>query len=88
MEMYLAIIKVLDNDGVLAQQQIMRKAGITTVQPEEFLNFLVKLGIIEERKYGSKTTYALTGKGQRLYAYFALDDDASISNGAGMFRID
>jgi predicted transcriptional regulator len=85
MEMYLAVIKVLDNAGALAQQQILRKAGITTDVPKEFFGLLLKLNIIKEIKYGSKTMYSLTEKGQRLHTFFGLDDDRSILNDTGLF---
>jgi len=87
MEMYLAIIKVLDKGDSMAQQQIMRKAGINFTVSKEFFNFLVKLGIISEHNIGPKKVYSITVKGQRLCTYFGLDDD-SIFNGTGIFRID
>jgi predicted transcriptional regulator len=87
MEMYLAVIKVLDNADAMAQQQIIRKAGIPAVPTKEFFNFLVKLGIVSQKTSGSKVFYSLTEKGQRLCVYFGLDDD-SIFSGTGIFRID
>ena len=54
MEMYLAIIKVLDKGDSMAEQQIMRKAGINFTVSKEFFNFLVKLGIISEHNIGPK----------------------------------
>ncbi len=87
MEMYLAVIKVLDNADSMAQQQIIRKAGIPAVPTKEFFNFLVKLGILSQKTLGSKVVYSLTEKGQRLCVYFGLDDD-SIFSGTGIFRID
>jgi predicted transcriptional regulator len=88
MEMYLAVIKVLDSADAMAQQQIMRKAGIPIVPTKDFFNFLVKLDIIDKKTYGAKELYSLTEKGQRLCAYFGLDDDNSIFSGTGIFRID
>jgi predicted transcriptional regulator len=85
MEMYLAVIKVLDRGDSMAQQQIMRKAGINLTK--EFFNFLIRLDIIEEKTLGSKVVYYITVKGQRLCAYFGLEDD-SIFSGTGIFRID
>ena len=87
MEMYLAIIKVLDKGDLMGKQQIMRKAGINLVPSEEFFNFLVRLDIIREENLGSKVLYSLTEKGQRLCAYFGLDDN-SLFRGTGIFRID
>jgi predicted transcriptional regulator len=87
MEMYLAIIKVLDTGDSMAQQQIIRKAGINLVPSKEFFNFLVRLGIIREKNLGTKVVYSITDKGLRLCAYFGLDD-SSIFSGTGIFRID
>ena len=88
MEMYLAIIRVLDHGDSITQQQVTRKAGLGLVLSKEFFNFLVKLDIIAEQTMGSKTVYSLTEKGQRLCAYFGLDDDNPIFRGTGIFRID
>ena len=88
MEMYLAIIRVLDHGDSITKQQIMRKAGLNFNLSKEFLNFLVQLDIIREKNVDSKTVYILTEKGQRLYTYFGLDDDNPIFRGTGIFRID
>jgi predicted transcriptional regulator len=87
MELYRVIIKVLDNGDLMAQQQIMRKAGINLVPSKEFFNFLVRLDIIKETTIGSKVVYSITDKGERLCVYFGLDDN-SIFSGTGVFRID
>jgi predicted transcriptional regulator len=88
MEMYLAIIKVLDNGDAITQQQIMRKAQINSIAPDEFLNFLIKLDLIREKNFGNKKLYFITDKGQRLCMYFGLDDENEIFGGTGIFRID
>jgi predicted transcriptional regulator len=88
MEMYLAIIRVLDRGDSITQQQITRKAGLNFSLSKEFFNFLVKMDVIEERNVGSKKVYSLTDKGQRLITYFGLDDDNPIFRGTGIFRID
>ena len=88
MEKYLAVIKVLDNGDAITQQQIMRKAGLNLVSSKEFFNFLVGLDLIKEKNLGAKIVYSITDKGQRLCAYFGLDDDNSIFGGIGIFRID
>jgi len=88
MEMYLAVIRVLEHSDALAQPQIIRKAGIPNVPVKDFFVFLVKLGLIHKRSLGNNEVYSLTDKGQRLCDYFGLDDDTSIFNGSGIFRID
>jgi predicted transcriptional regulator len=87
MEMYLAVIKVLDRGSSMAQQQIMRKAGLSLPPSKEFFNFLVELDIISEKTIGPKVEYLITKKGQRLSDYFGLNDDNSIFSGTGIFRI-
>jgi hypothetical protein len=52
---------------------MMRKAGLNFNLSKEFLNFLIQMEIIREKKVDSKTVYILTDKGQRLYTYFGLD---------------
>ncbi|MGZ5222289.1 MAG: winged helix-turn-helix domain-containing protein [Chitinophagaceae bacterium] len=88
MEMYLAIIRVLDHGDSITRQQIMRKTGLNFDISKEFFRFLLHLDIIKEKTVGSKTVYTLTDKGQRLYNYFGLDDDNPIFRGTGIFRID
>lgn len=85
--MYLAVIKVLDRGDPMAQQQIMRKAGLSLTLSKEFFNFLVGLDIISEKTIGPKVEYFITKKGQRLCDYFGLNDDNSIFSGTGIFRI-
>ena len=87
MEMYLAVIKVLDRGDSMAQQQIMRKTGLSLPLSKEFFNFLVGLDIISEKTIGPKVEYFITKKGQRLCDYFGLNDDNSIFSGTGIFRI-
>jgi predicted transcriptional regulator len=88
MELYLAIIKVLDHGDSITQQQITRKTGLGLAFSKELFNFLVKLDVIKEETVESKKVYSLTEKGQRLCSYFGLDDDSPIFRGTGIFRID
>lgn len=86
MEKYLAIIKVLDDWDSITQDQIMRKADLKATTKKEFLNFLIKLDLIEEKTFGNKRTYSITDKGQRVIKYFRLNDDKAIFG--GLTRID
>jgi len=86
MEMYLAIIKVLNLGDSMAQQQIVRKARLSLPPSKEFFNFLVKLDIIREETIGPKVEYFITKKGQRLSDYFDLNDDNSIFSRNRAFR--
>ena len=88
MEKYLAVIKVLDNWDSITQKQIMCKAGFNLALPKEYLNFLVKLDLIVEKKLGTKIVYSITERGQRLCKYFRLNDDYSIFDEIKIARID
>ena len=88
MEMYLAVIKVLENWDSITQKQIMCKADLTSGAPKEFLNFLIKLDLIMEKSSGNKTVYSITDRGQRLLQYFRLKDDESIFGGTKITKID
>ena len=88
METYLAIIKVLNNEGPITQKQLMRKAELNLSSLKEYLNFLIELDLILEEKIGNKTLYSSTDKAQKLGKYFKLDDDYSIFGGTNITRID
>ena len=86
MEMYLAVIKVLDRGDSMAQQQIIRKAGLNLSPSKEFFSFLVELDIINEKTIGPKVEYSITKKGQMICDYFGLNDENSIFSGTKIFR--
>ena len=88
MEMYLAIVKVLSNEGPITQKQIIRKAGLNLSSIKEYLNFLIEFDLVVEERIGNKTVYSPTEKAQKLYKYFNLDDDFSIFDGTNINRID
>ncbi len=87
MELYLAIIKVLDCGDSMPQQQIMRKAGLSWSPSKEFFNFLVELEIISEKNSGPKVEYVITKKGQMIFNYFDSNKDNSIFSKTRVFRI-
>jgi predicted transcriptional regulator len=86
MEMYLAVIKVLDHGDSMTQQQIMHKAGINLPLSTDFFNFLVGLEVICEKTISPKVEYFITKKGHRLCDYFGLNDDNSIFTRTKVFR--
>ena len=88
MEMYLAVIKVLDSWDSITQKQIMCKAEISLVAPKELLNCLIQLDLIIEKSLGNKTVYSITDRGQRLCKYFRLKDDDTIFGGTKITKID
>ena len=86
MEMYLAVIKVLDRGDSMTQQQIMRKAGLNLPLSPEFFNFLIGLEVICEKTIGPKVEYFITKKGHMLCDYFGLNNDNSIFSRTKVFR--
>lgn len=86
LEMYLAIIKVLDSGDSMGQQQIMRKARLSLPPSKESFNFLIELDLINEKTIGPEAEYSITKKGQMLCDYFGLNDENSIFNGNRIFR--
>ncbi len=86
MEIYLAVIKVLDRGDSMVQQQIIRKAGLNFPPSKEFFSFLVELDIINEKTIGPKVEYSITKKGQMICDYFGLNDENSIFSGTKIFR--
>jgi predicted transcriptional regulator len=70
MEIYLAVIKVLENGDSLTQKQIARKAGLNSISTNEFFNFLLKCELIREKTLENKAVYFITDKGQKIVMYF------------------
>ena len=88
MATYLAIIKVLNNKGLITQKQILQKADLNLASLKEYLDFLVEWGLIVEKKIGNTTVYSSTDKAKKLCRYFNLDNDFSIFDGTNITRID
>ena len=88
MEKYIAIIKVLNNRGSQTEEQIMNNADLSLISPKEYLNFLINLELIAEKKLLTKTTYAVTPKGQRLCSYFKSNDHKAIFAETRIIQID
>jgi predicted transcriptional regulator len=88
MEIYLAIIKVLNNEGPITEKQLIRKAELNLSSLKQYLNFLVDLNLIVEKTLVNKTVYFSTDKAQKVGKYFNLDDDFSIFDGTHIGRID
>jgi len=88
MEIYLAVIKVLDSWDLITQKQIMRKAHLNVSAPKQYFDFLINLNLITEKTVGNKTVYSITEKGQKLCRYFKSKNDESIFGGTKISRID
>ena len=71
LEMYVDILKVLGQRGPLKLTHIMYKANVNCKVLKEYLDFLLKQGLIEERILGrSRIVYANTPRGVTVLKYF------------------
>ena len=71
LEMYVDILKVLALRGPLKLTHIMYKANVNCSVLSEYLEFLLKQGLVEERKLKkNRTVYAVTQNGLSLLKSF------------------
>lgn len=71
LEMYVDILKVLASRGPLKLTHIMYKANVNCSVLKEYLDFLIKQNLIEERTVGKRrVVYAITQKGITVLKYF------------------
>jgi predicted transcriptional regulator len=71
LEMYVDILKVLAHRGPLKLTHIMYKANVNCVVLKDYLEFLLKQGLIEERMVRkSGVVFAVTQKGITVLKYF------------------
>jgi predicted transcriptional regulator len=71
LEMYIDILKVLSQRGPLKLTHVMYKANVNCSVLKEYLDFLLKQGLVEERIVGrSRVVYAVTQHGINILKYF------------------
>jgi len=71
LEMYVDILKVLANRGPLKLTHVMYKANVNCSVLKEYLDFLIKQNLIEERAIGkSRVVYAVTQRGITVLKHF------------------
>ena len=71
LKMYVDIIKVLAQRGPLKLTHIMYKANVNCSILKEYLDFLVKQGLVDERIVGKqRVVYAVTQRGVTVLKYF------------------
>ena len=71
LEMYVDILKVLAHHGPLKLTHIMYKANVNCAVLKEYLDFLIKQNLVEERNVGkSRTVFAITQRGITVLKYF------------------
>ncbi len=71
LEMYIHILKVLAHNGPLKLTHIMYKANLNCSVLKEYLDFLKKQSLVEERTVGkAKIVFAITQRGIMVLKYF------------------
>ena len=71
LEMYVDILKVLAHRGPLKLTHVMYKANVNCSVLKEYLDFLMKQGLVEERTIGKRrVVYAITPRGITVLKYF------------------
>jgi predicted transcriptional regulator len=71
LEMYIDILKVLARHGPLKLTHVMYKANVNCSVLKEYLDFLIKQNLVEERIVGkARIVYALTERGMTVLKYF------------------
>ncbi|MEM1757763.1 MAG: winged helix-turn-helix domain-containing protein, partial [Candidatus Bathyarchaeia archaeon] len=70
LEMYIDILKVLAQRGPTKLTHIMYKANVNCSVLKEYLDFLIKQGLVEEKAVGKKrVVYAITQRGVTVLKY-------------------
>ncbi len=71
LEMYVDILSVLARKGPLKLTHVMYKANVNCSVLKEYLDFLTKQGLVEERTVGKqRVVYAVTQRGITVLKYF------------------
>ncbi|MGD0158666.1 MAG: winged helix-turn-helix domain-containing protein [Candidatus Bathyarchaeia archaeon] len=71
LEMYVDILKVLAHRGPLKPTHIMYKTNVALSVLREYLDFLIKQNLVEERNVGkTRTVFAITQRGITVLEYF------------------
>jgi predicted transcriptional regulator len=69
--MYVDILRVLAHKGPLKLTHIMYKANVNCRVLKEYLDYLLKRGLVEERIIGKgRVVFAVTKKGITVLKYF------------------
>ena len=71
LEMYIDILKVLAHRGPLKLTHIMYKANVNCSVLKQYLDFLIKQNLVEERTAGKRrVVYAITQRGITVLKHF------------------
>jgi len=71
-EMYLDILKILAHRGPLKLTHVMYKANVNCKMLKEYLDFLIKQGLVEEKIIKrQKIVYSITQRGVTVLKQFS-----------------
>ena len=71
LEMYVDILKVLAQRGPLKLTHVMYKANVNCSVLKEYMAFLIKQGLVEEKPVGKRRlVYSVTQRGIMVLKYF------------------
>ena len=71
LEMYVDILTVLAHRGPLKLTHVMYKANVNCSVLKDYLEFLIKQGLVEERTVGKRrVVYVVTQRGITVLKYF------------------
>jgi predicted transcriptional regulator len=71
LERLVDILKVLANTGPLKLTHIMYKSNFNSIILKEYLNFLIKQGLVEERTVKkNRTVFVITQRGITILKHF------------------
>ena len=71
LEMYVDILKVLVHRGPLKLTHVMYKANVNCGVLKEYLDFLIRQSLVEERTVGkNRSVFAITQRGIIVVKYF------------------
>ena len=71
LEMYVDILKVLVHLGPLKLTHVMYKANLNCSVLREYLDFLIRQSLVEERTVGkNRSVFAITQRGTIVLKYF------------------
>ncbi|MEM2319705.1 MAG: winged helix-turn-helix domain-containing protein [Candidatus Bathyarchaeia archaeon] len=71
LEMHIDILKVLAHRGPMKLTHIMYKANVNCSVLKEYLDFLIKQNLVEERAVGKRrVVYAITQRGVMVLKHF------------------
>jgi predicted transcriptional regulator len=89
LEMYIDSLKVLACEGPLMLEHIIGKANIDCGVLHEYLDFLIKQGLVEKRKIDKeRTVFAVTERGVTVLRFFGELKDVPQIDGESRKQID